>query len=293
MPVQPFDPAQGKPINPAQGSKRVVGDQPADILPQKPPVLPGQKRLIDFIKVPAEQLFSGISQILFLASVVVVVGICIFFLGLPGLLKSVPGGSVSNKVGPFVPPINVADVNFPSGHQQDLFLKNFQDAGKTSDYQERYKLLQDDYMQLLGFYTQDHDPKTRKVLEQYAQYMVNNYQEHAQESIYTVPCFDSGCGTAKYPQEIQKIKVDLEAASASASLKDSVNKRFEAASFTGDKEIQGANYLNAFISLRNEYQMQKAEAIKSIAQQLLDYIKNNYPNDYRRYQNITGGKVEI
>ena len=50
------------PVSPA------AGIPPADILSQKPPIPPGEKRLVDFIKIPAEQLFSGISQILFLAS---------------------------------------------------------------------------------------------------------------------------------------------------------------------------------------------------------------------------------
>ncbi len=262
------------PVQPAAGSN------PADNLSQKPPIPPGEKRLIDFIKVPAEQLFSGISQILFLASVVVVIGISIFFLGLPGLLKSVPGGSASTKVGPLVPPINVADVNFPSDFQRDIFLKNFQDAGETRDFSSRYKLLEEDYTMLLGFYTQDHDAKTRKVLEQYSQYMVNNYPDQAQNSIYTVPCYDSSCGTAKYPQEIQKIKADLTAASASAELKDSLSKNFEAAALTPDKNIQWSTYVNALSAIKSVYDISKDELILSIYKELADFIGKNYP-DYK------------
>lgn len=271
MPVQPIDPALGKPA---------VGSQPANNLPQNPPIPPGEKRLVDFIKVPTEELFSGISQILFLASVVVVVGICIFFLGLPELMKSVSGGSTSNKVGSLVPPINVADINFPSEFQQDIFLKNFQDAGKTSDYSARYKLLAGNYSRLLGFYTGDHDPKTRKVLEQYSQYMVNSYPEHAQESIYTVPCYDSGCGTANYPQEIQKIKADLEAASASAELKDSLSRDFEAAALSSDKNFQWSTYINALSAVKSTYDKNKDDVTLTVYRELADFIGKNYP-DYK------------
>ncbi len=278
----PIDPAQGKPFDFTQG-------KPANNLPQKPPIPPGEKRLIDFIKVPTEELFSGISQILFLASVVVVIGISIFFLGLPGLLKSVPGGGVSGKVGPLVPPINVADINFPSGFQQDIFLKNLQEAGKTRNYRERYKLLADDYSRLLGFYTGDHDPKTRKVLEQYAQYMVNTYPEHAQESIYTVPCFDSGCGTAKYPQEIQKIKADLEAASASATLRDELSRDFEAAALSSDKNFQWSEYINALSAVKSAYDLDKNEVTLSIYKELAAFIEKIYP-DYKIPPQIRIGK---
>lgn len=261
------------PVQPAAGMP------PANNLPQKPPISPGEKRLIDFIQVPAGQLFSGISQILFLASVVVVVGIFIFFLGLPGLLKYAPG-SQSSKVGQLVPPINVADVNFPSDFQRDIFLKNFQDAGKTGDYQQRYKLLEDDYSRLLGFYTGDHDPKTRKALEQYAQYMINTYPDQAQNSIYTVPCYDTGCGMAKFPQEIQKIKADLDAASASANLKDSLNKNFEAAALSSDKNFQWSTYINALSAIQSVYDISKDELILAVYKELADFIGKNYP-DYK------------
>lgn len=262
------------PVQPAAGMP------PANNLPQKPPIPPGEKRLIDFIKVPAEQLFSGISQILFLASVVVVIGISIFFLGLPGLLKSVPG-SQSNKVGPFVPPINVADVNFTSDFQRDIFLKNFQDAGKTSDFQTRYKLLQDDYTRLLGFYTADHDPKTRQVLGQYAQYMINNYPEHAQEGIYTLPCFDSGCGKASYPAEIKKIMDEVAANdSLDKSFKDNLNKSFEEAVLSSNKNFQWSTYVNALSSVKSLYGKSKDQATLSIYNELAAFIQKAYP-DYK------------
>lgn len=260
------------PVSPA------AGNQPANNLPQKPPIPPGEKRLIDFIKVPTEQLFSGISQILFLASVVVVIGISIFFLGLPELLKSVPGGSASNKVGSLVPPINVADINYPSDFQRDIFLKNFQDAGKTSDYQQRYKLLQDDYSRLVGFYTGDHDPKTRNVLEQYAQYMISNYPESAQESIYTVPCFDSSCGTAKYSDEVKKIKGEIDASDAfDKSVKGSIDKDFEAAALSSNKNFQWSTYVNVLSAVKSVYDKNKGETILAIYKELVAFIDKTYP----------------
>lgn len=269
MPVSPFNSAQGKPA---------AGNQPADNLSQKPPIPPAEKRLIDFIKVPAEQLFSGISQILFLASVVVIVGIYIFFLGLPGLLKSVPGGSQSDKVGPLVPPINVADVNYPSDFQRDIFLKNFQDAAKTGDYSARYKLLENDYIRLLGFYSGDHDPKTRKVLEQYVQYMISNYPERAQESIYTVPCFDSGCGTAKYPDEVKKIKGEIDASTAfDKSVKESIDKDFEAAALSSNKNFQWSTYVNVLSAVKSVYDKNKDETILATYKELVAFIDKTYP----------------
>ncbi len=267
------------PIDPAQGSRPVVGNQPASVVAQQQPPPSSGSGGRFFIKIPTEQLFSGLSQILFLASVVVIVGISIIFLGLPGLPKSVPG-SQSNKVGPFAPPINVADVKFPSDFQRDIFLKNFQDAGKTTDSGQRYKLLQDDYTRLLGFYTGDHDPKTRKVLEQFSQYMINNYPDQAQKSIYTVPCFDSGCGKVNYPQEIQKIKADLTAASASAELKDSLNKNFEEAALSSDKNFQWSTYVNALSSVKSTYDLNKDQAVLAIYKHLADFITKNYP-DYK------------
>ncbi|KKR50888.1 MAG: hypothetical protein UT84_C0005G0034 [Candidatus Curtissbacteria bacterium GW2011_GWA1_40_16] len=252
-------------------------------------------RLSNLLKIPAEQPFSNISQVLFLASVVVVLGVCLFFLGIPSLQKgSFPGsqsrraGTFSppinvaevNFAGTFSPPINVAEVNFTSEFQQDIFLKNFQDAGKTSDYQERYRLLLDNYSRLLGFYAGDHDPKTRKVLEQYAQYMISYYPERAQESIYTVPCFDSGCGTAKYPQEIQKIKADIEQASASAGLKESLDKNFDAAALSSDKNFQWSTYVNALSSVKSVYDKNKDEATLSIYKELAAFIEKAYP-DYK------------
>lgn len=284
MPAQPFDKTQGKPIDSTQG-KPATGIPPANNLPQNPPIPPGEKRLIDFIKIPAEQPFSGISQILFLASVVVVIGICLFFLGIPRLQKGISTGRQTDKVGSFVPPINVADINFPSERQQDVFLKNFQDAGKTNDYQERYKLLQNDYTQLREFYTGDHDPKTRKVLEQYAQYMISNYPEHAQESIYTVPCFDSGCGKPNYPQEVLSIKDGLGSITSldQQVLKD-INFDFDAAALSSDVGMQWNSYFSALQQLISEKNRTKDVAIGQKAGELLEFMKNKYPDNFQFYE---------
>lgn len=266
MPVTPFDPAQGK---------SATGNQP---VANSAPSMPSFSGPSGFIKIPIEPLFSGIGHILFLAAVVSVIGVSIFFLGISNYQKSGKAGNSSGKVGELVPPINVAEINFPSEFQRDIFLKNFQDAGKTGNYQERYKLLQDDYSRLLGFYTGDHDPKTRKVLEQYAQYMINNYPEHAQERIYTTPCFDSGCGTAKYPDEIKKIKDEVAGGNFDNTFKDGLDKSFEAAALSSDKNLQWSTYINALSSVKSYYDVGKSEAVLALYRQLAAFIEKTYPD---------------
>lgn len=258
------------PVSPAAGT------HPANVSASKAPFSAGSSSRSGLFKIPVEPLFSGIGHILFLASVVSVIGVLIFFVGIAGFQKSISSRS-SQKVGPLVPPINVADVKFPSDFQRDIFLKNFQEAGKTRDYVTRYKFLQDDYLRLLGFYSADRDPKNRKILEQYAQYMINNYPEHAQESIYTVPCIDSTCGKIKFSDAVSKIKGEVDANPAIEKvLKDSLDKNFEAAALSSAKEAQFSYYQQIFQSLKGSYNKTKEGSLKQTAVELRDFIKANY-----------------
>lgn len=276
------------PVQPAAGS------QPADNLLQNPPIPTGQKRLIDLIKIPSEQLFPGLGQILFLASVVVVLLVSTFFLGVTEFLNSKPGATSQKQVGEFVAPINVAEVNFPSDFQRDIFLKNFQDAAKTGDYSARYKLLENDYIRLLGFYSADHDPKTRKVLEQYSQYMVNNYPDQAQKSVFTIPCYDSSCGTAKHSQELTSIKGEIYASSViGRGQMENLDKDFEAAALSGSKDVQFSYYEQIFQSIKGSYEKTKDENLRGTAIKLRDFIKANYVDLFNVYSKNKSNPFDI
>lgn len=255
------------PVSPAAGT------QPATNVSQKP----ASSGKSGFIKIPVEPLFSGIGHVLFLAAVVAVIGVLIFFVGISSFQKSISNRS-SQKIGPLAPPINVADVKFPGDLQRDLFLKKLHDAAKATDYTARYKLLLDNYSTLLGFYSGDHDPKTRAVLEQYAQYMINNYPEHAQESIYTVPCFDASCGKASYPAEIKKIKDEVDNGAFDKSLIQNLDRSFEAAALSSDKNFQWSMYINALSGVKSLYDKNKDANVLSLYKELLSFIEKNYPN---------------
>lgn len=240
---------------------------------------------------PKQSFFHRVRWFFLLVCVVAILLIIISFLNFPGfisrlspgLIGKMPVATPKNLV-EFVPPVNVADINFPSGFQQEIFLKNFQEAGKTTDYAARYKLLEDDYTRLLGFYTQDHSAKTRKTLEQYSTYMINNYPDLAQKNIYTVPCYDSGCGTANYPEEIKNIKSEIAASKTlDKSLKESLVKDFEAAALSGSKETQFSYYEQVFQSIKSSYEKTKDDSLKEIAVKLRDFIKASYGDLYNAY----------
>ncbi|MEK7581495.1 MAG: hypothetical protein AAB512_04380 [Patescibacteria group bacterium] len=229
---------------------------------------------------PKKGLFHNAKWFVLLALLVLIVAFIAFFLNPAKPLGKVPT-STPNNLEEFVAPINVSDVLFPSDFQRDIFLKNFQDAAKTGDSLTRYKLLDDNYTRLLGFYTQDHDPKTREVLTQYSTYMKSNYADQAQKNSYAVPCYDLGCGKANYLDEAKSIKETIDASTVlEKDLKDNLDKNFEAAAFSASKEAQFSYYEQVFQSLKGSYEKTKDNNLKEIAIKLRDFIKASYADLY-------------
>ena len=162
MPVQSSVGAKSEAAGSTQ-SKLAVGTSPVSTVssPQVADNMPQIAPTSGTSNVPKQSLFHKIRWFVLLALVILISTVVVFLLN---FTKS--GEKNLPKTTAYAAPINVADVVFPSDFQRDIFLKNFQDAGKTSDYQARYKLLQDNYSRLLGFYTVDHNPKTREILGQ-------------------------------------------------------------------------------------------------------------------------------
>lgn len=234
---------------------------------------------------PKRSFFHNFRWLVLFALVFLIFAAIIYFLnfagkGLPGFAGKTPAAT-SGNLAEFVAPINVADVAFPSDFQRDIFLKNFQDAAKTNDNLSRYKLLDDNYTRLLGFYTQDHDPRTRGVVEQYFAYMTGNFPDQAKKSIYTVPCYDLGCGKANYPDVIKGIKEEIDGSSKiEKDLKENLDKNFEAAALSSSSEAQFSYYEQVFQSLKGSYEKTKDNQIKGIAIKLRDFIKASYGDLY-------------
>ena len=290
MPVQSKVSAKSEAAGSTQ-SKLAVGISPvsavsspqvADNMPQLAPTRVAGNA-------PKQSLFHRVRWFVLLVLVVLIFAIVVFLLN---FTKS--AGKNLPKAAVYTAPINVSDVVFPSDLQRDIFLKNFQEAAKTGDSTTRYTLLDDNYTRLLGFYTQDHDQNTRKVLEQYAAYMTGNYPDQAKKSIYIVPCYDSGCGKANYPDEIKSIREEINASKTiEKDLAENLGKNFEAAALSGSRETQFSYYEQVFQSLKGGYEKTGDNQLKGMAVKLRDFIRVSYGDLYNRYLKIKPDLFDI
>ncbi len=200
----------------------------------------------------------------------------------PDLIKQ-KAPAQAEKSPEFEYPLNVNDVKFPSEFLKEKFLANFQKASVEKDADTRYKLLEEDFMFLNGFYASTASYDFRVQLEKYRDYIKKNYpgQYEKNKGFYDFACIDklcAGASEAKYPPEIIEIQNALaKNTSISPVIRDSLVRNLDTAVFSKDKNNQGNSYISVLTSLSLEYKTSKDEAVKDLYLKLNDYVGRNYP----------------
>lgn len=193
----------------------------------------------------------------------------------------------SSQTPPKMPAIDIAQINFSSPLEKESFLKNFEAAEKEKDQAKKYQLLEESFTILMGFYIGSHDPATRQQAEIFAKFMAKEFPENYQkkQSMFTVPCLDLACGSANYPVEIKNLQTELKAISAlDQQVLKNLLKKFEAAAISADKSLQWTNYLAVFQSLKSEYARTKDTKISAAGEKLKNFLKQNYPQDFAKFE---------
>ncbi len=196
----------------------------------------------------------------------------------PDLLKK--KAPAQAEVKPFEYPLNVNDVKFPSEFLKEKFLENFQKAAIEKDADVRYKLLEEDFVFLNGFYASTAAYDFRVQLEKYRDYMKKYYPKkvEAGKILYEFACIDKlcpGANDAKYPPEVEAIKKDLEGNKAiNAEVRSAMIRNFDTAAIVKDKKNQANFYMSVLSSLFSEYERTNDEGIKNIYLKLKPFVES-------------------
>lgn len=188
---------------------------------------------------------------------------------------------------PKMPPIDLTKINYSSPLEKESFLKNFDAAKKERQKDKRYKLLEESFSYLRGFYIGSHDAATREQAQIFAAFMTwefpDNYQKT--QTLYTIPCIDATCGTANYPEPIKSLKTSFEDISAiDKQVLESIMKKFEAAAISTDAQVQWSNYFDAYLSLKSEFVRTKDDKVAEAQKSLEDFLRESYPQNFKVFE---------
>lgn len=225
-----------------------------------------------------------------LLAIVLLIAAGVFFASRSNFLKKQP------KSLAFVLPVNAGEIEFPSAEAKNRFVENLDKAQETTDITQRYEFLKINFTSLRLFYEANHEPKLREQAQIYAEYMEKNYPEEVEkdQGLYLVPCLDTVCGQAVYPEEIEKIKAEFKnIISLEPQVLESVLKKFEAAAISSDQNIQWQNYLGAFQEIKAEKDRTKDERLGAVAAKLRDFLKVKYPEIYDQWEKDLGDPFKI
>lgn len=191
-------------------------------------------------------------------------------------------------------PIDLEAINYPNSLWQERVLKLAGEINLEKGSSKQFQLHSEIFQTLVAIYTSDHDPKSRGYAEQLVSFLAGEFPQLYKSGDFLVPCLDSQCGVASYPTEIEKIKADLEGTgSMDPAVLDSILKKFEAAALTGDSNFQWSSYFNAFLAIKSETQRSNDQAIIAIGQQLVAFLKKNYPAQYQLVESLSPEDLSI
>ncbi len=196
----------------------------------------------------------------------------------PDLLK--PKAPSQTEAGSFSYPIDVNKISYPSDVLKEKFLANFRSASEEKDFDKRYKLLEENFIMLRGFYTASAGYDYRVQLDSFTDYMKKNYptQFEANKNLYNVLCIDKQCGEVKSPDEIVAIRAEIaKGAAINTQVKEAIMRNFDAAGL--NESSQSANfYLSAYSMLVSEVKRTNSEDVKVTTIKLYDFIVKSFPD---------------
>ena len=193
---------------------------------------------------------------------------------------------------------NEPDVNFWTLSYPNIILKNSitkkaDQANKTTDSSKRFDLYKQIFTYLSSMYTTSHDPKIKDALQTLSQFIAKEFPKNYSKELFQVSCLDISCGKADYPKEIIAIKDELNKnKKIEPVVRDSILNRFEAAAVADPKNKAG-NYFIGLKELISEEKSLKDSDLKSIAQELKDFIKNAYPKEYQSTEKFNPKSLEL
>lgn len=197
----------------------------------------------------------------------------------PGLLSRVR--NINQTVSaPFEYPVNAADIKFPTDSARNQFLAKLQAAAKEQDSAGRYKLLEDAFALIRGFYTASADPSYRPSLSAYKDYMQKNYPDQfaINSVLYNYPCLDKECGQVKDPDVILEIRKSVgRNAIIDKQVRETIIRDFDAAALNSDKDFAGNMYNAALTLISSEGIRTRDVQLAEDEAKLKGFMKANYP----------------
>lgn len=151
---------------------------------------------------------------LFLRSPIGLSFIVIVLIGLIFGVLSWDLGPLKNKPSEFEQQLNILSQQLESSGGDVSFttplINSLKKIPKEKDKKLQYKSLFNISAGVATLYSSSHNPNLRKFLESLGSFAQSNYPDNYQKSDFFVLCSDTECGVSSLPQEIAKIKKQIE-----------------------------------------------------------------------------------
>jgi hypothetical protein len=161
---------------------------------------------------------------------------------------------------------------------------------KSSD-KDRYNdlIMADKFMQTLYAYTNNH---SLYVLNgDFKQFGNNNFPKQYKPTDFNINCMDLVCADSKQPKQLTIILNDIYQSDFPKEIKDSMSRNIQNTSYYSDKDLllKASGYLTLAAVIRNNYSsFSKSGTNVIIANNLYDFVKNYYPEQFKKITQAPG-----
>ena len=157
-------------------------------------------------------------------------------------------------------------------------------ANESSSDSDRYEALKESFVFFYGLYQETSDNKLYPVNQDFQDFAKRYFPKHYDEVDFTYFCQDPVCADSETPQEILEIvdelkKSDMPERIAETTANDILNDSYLSEK---DKELKVENYIISISILRGYDDFSPSKINQKIADDILNFVKNKYPEEYRK-----------
>jgi hypothetical protein len=161
------------------------------------------------------------------------------------------------------------------------FIQPTQDSSKSE--KDRYKALTQAKIELLYLYTFGSNPKARTLLDALSIFAKTNFPKEYKQADFSYPCQDPNCSDDKPGQDFLNIISVLKNSDFPTPVKNDMAQYLLSLSYyqKSDSLAKAQFLLMAANNIRGYSTLTQTGANTKIADQLYNYTKSHYPNEFR------------
>lgn len=179
---------------------------------------------------------------------------------------------------------SVREINSNGTYTKILSQINSLEDKKTSRKEDKYKIVRAIWENVLGLYSDTNRNELYNFQIIFNDFIKKNYPDKDQFNLKPL-CLDPNCAEKEQPKEIQSVIEKINKSSIVEPVKESDIQSLKNFGYINDNwaQLKVNGYLDVAYYIKDSKYYTDAKINEEIYNQIINYIKNTYPNEYEEF----------